>query len=193
MRAQIKLDLAPISGITSQKLNHTEQFLRDRGIAFTRIQIDRGRVYFSGLIPAPVYQIREDGYKRLLKKMAKRYDLPDVDFIIVLDDGFDGSILGNHMAPVFCIAKLKSQSYVIAIPETYDYPQWDALYASVQEADSKVAWQDRWEVAFWRGSTTGGLFHLENWQQFLRSRLVLLSKIVPEARLCIYSSCSSNP
>ncbi len=185
MDERIALDLAATSGITPEQMNRTEQLLRDRGIAFTRIQVVNGAVTFINPSFAPVYQIRQEGYRRLFKTLLESYNLPNVDFIVALDDAFDDNVVReDDFAPVFCIAKLKSQSRVVSIPEAYDYPQWDDLYAKVRIADSKLSWKDKVGIAFWRGSTTGGMFNAENWRDFLRSRIVLTSKHFPQLLDC---------
>lgn len=189
MDERIALDLIATSRIKAEQINRTEQMLRDRGIAFTRIQVASGAVNFITPPLGPIYQSRQEGYKRLFRTMLKSYDLPNVDFIVALDDSFNEQILvGEDWAPVFCIAKLKSQSRVISIPEAYDYPQWDDLYRSVGIADSKFSWKKKIGIAFWRGSTTGGgILSVQNWRDFLRAKIVFTSQLSPQILDCAFT------
>jgi hypothetical protein len=186
MDAHIQTELAPFSKITFKQLNATEELLKNMNAPFMRVKINRKKINHYTPSLAPVYQPRVNGFLRLFKRLQRIYDLPKLDFIIVLDDGFDQELLGKDAAPVFCISKLKNQDRILCIPEIHFYPTVDDFYAQVADTGSQFPWEQKSEIAFWRGSTTGGYYTPDDWMNMSRAKLVIFSKSAPEQLNCAF-------
>jgi hypothetical protein len=62
----------------------------------------------------------------------------------------------------------------------------------MEEGGKKYPWDKKKTQAFWRGATTGGYLTLANWDQFARTKLVLLSLKHPQevdARINKFVQC----
>jgi hypothetical protein len=49
--------------------------------------------------------------------------------------------------------------------------------SEISNSSSSIPWEERLPVLFWRGSQTGGWYTINNWKEFARSKLVLMSKV----------------
>jgi hypothetical protein len=182
----IQEEFAPFPKITLRQLDKTEELLKNANCPLMRVKITRGISTYHAPPTAlkPYQMLRIDGYVRLFEKLAHR--LPDLDLIIVLSDTFRLKFLGKGTAPVFCMSKLNTQKRVLCIPEIHSYPTVDAFYTQVDAAASQFPWEHKSEIAFWRGSTTGGLYSPKNWMHKLRTKLVTFSKSLPEQLDCAF-------
>lgn len=59
--------------------------------------------------------------------------------------------------------------------------------SEISNSSSSIPWEERLPILFWRGSQTGGWYTVNNWKEFARSKLVLMSK-VSYIHVCIYAA-----
>ena len=50
----------------------------------------------------------------------------------------------------------------------------------ISNSSADIPWEERIPILLWRGSQTGGWYTVNNWKDFARSKLVLLSKEAPD-------------
>ncbi len=103
-------------------------------------------------------------------RLGQKYVLPDVDFLLSVHDGFSGE-LG---VPVFSFAK-RATSQSILIPDFEALFHANDLIRSCGDASRAHPWHTKQNIIFWRGSTTGGEYRLDNYFDFPRAKLVFLS------------------
>ncbi len=108
----------------------------------------------------------------LLKFLVKYGNLPDLDFILSLEDGLSH----EPPAPVMAFGKNKHSPSLVAFPDFEAIRGYDTLIHKVTLAKQHFPFEHKLPKIFWRGATTGGNYTLSNWKDFPRSRLVLLSK-----------------
>lgn len=122
-----------------------------------------------------------------LQALAEQVELPAVEFLVVLEDGFVSS--ADDWVPTFVQEKkIFSTGGVFAPPRSvrslFDLdPSMSYLYDSnVKRATqaNEVPFKLKQNKAFFRGSTTGGIYTLTNWRQFQRSKIVQLSLKRPD-------------
>jgi len=111
-----------------------------------------------------------------IKKLNQLTVLPDVDFIVSLEDGFTEE-LG---IPLFVYAKAKTVSSLILMPDFKALTGYPTLRKQIEKGNQKWPWQDKITKAFWRGSTTGGWLTLFNWDQIARVKLAILAQSHPK-------------
>ncbi|MFI0434342.1 MAG: glycosyl transferase family 90 [Parachlamydiaceae bacterium] len=183
MDQRIQEDLAPFSTIQSEDLDKIEKILRNGTTPFLRIKIVNGKFHYT----TKEMDLNKIRFVSYFKKVQIKYRFPDLDGIIILCDQFDEMRIQEINAPVFCISKLKSDKKNILIPELYYYSE------SEDRHGVKIPWNEKMNVAFWRGKNTGQYlgsrrYTLDNWICFPRTQLVLLSKQLPEQLNCLFSS-----
>jgi len=96
-----------------------------------------------------------------------------------------GSDSGTHAAPP--LFSFQTRRGYLDVPIEYSVDAYnDALHEFVTNVTRQVAgdpasfaWDKRVPKLFWRGSQTGGMYGLDNWESFPRSKLVLLSQQRP--------------
>lgn len=181
MDNQIQTDLKDIKTVTLNQLNDTEKLLRENEYGFLRVKIHNGNIDYI----VPPYDIdyqRINHFKGFLGKLQTSYKLPDMDFIIALGDACTIPLTGK--APVFCIAKFRTQNQIILIPEVWTCR--DGFYEKIEQAGAEFPWSNKIPIAFWRGSTTGGFYDAETWGKIPRTQLVLFSKSYPNHLDCAF-------
>ena len=124
------------------------------------------------------------------------FGLPELDLFI-----HTGECLGIDVAakphakltvPVLAQAQLEGSSGILMPWWAFLQIDWTRrLRERLQQASSKLAWQERRDVLFWRGSDTGclmggldnstecALWSASTWPLFPRSKLVLTSSLFP--------------
>lgn len=106
--------------------------------------------------------------------------LPDIDFLIYLGDGFDGWSEGC-CAPVLTFSKRVDLDVSgLLIPDPLTLASSCKLRAQAQDGCAAFPWASRKPVAYWRGSTTGGPYTLDNYSQGVRFQLVEWSRCRPD-------------
>lgn len=171
MMQQINADLDAFSSeeYSKQALDAVmADFDPDAGIV--RFQVKAGVVEVDMRCVRPVLILRATILKHVFEWLVKEINLPNLDCICcVHDKGFS-----EFSTPVFAFAR-KGMSRDVLIPDFEMLDGYGQLSRSVLEASSNSPWKQKQEIAFWRGSTTGGIYTPTNWTQFPRSQLVLLS------------------
>jgi hypothetical protein len=181
MLERIKTDLAPFSkqGIS---LSNIDDLFRGKTISqysLIRFSIQNGRLSFS----LNEKQLDSRHFRHLLasiKKLNELVELPDVDFVLSLEDGFDCNPRGFPIAPCFVFAKSEKTNNFILMPDFKALSGYGKLRKQILDANEKFSWETKIAKAFWRGATTSGFFQKDNWDMFCRGKLVLLSLNSPK-------------
>ncbi|KAJ1478135.1 glycosyl transferase family 90-domain-containing protein [Baffinella frigidus] len=137
-----------------------------------------------------------------LQAMAAMVELPNVQFPMHLHDG--ASFSASTCKPVFVQEKSRTSTGGIYLPPrsaggfVQRTPERGGELRS-EEALMRVAWMDnntpfnsKANKAFFRGSTTGGVYTKESWRSMHRSRVVQVSLDRPDlldARFSGFSQC----
>lgn len=111
----------------------------------------------------------------LLHRALAAHRMPDVEFVLNVFDR-KGVIDDNRPVPILSWSKdTYWQDHDIL------YPYWQFLYLNATVAGLRAdefPWDSRQPRAYFRGSTTGGMFRPGNWRHMIRSRLVATCKRV---------------
>ncbi|MBX7066105.1 MAG: hypothetical protein K1X28_02630 [Parachlamydiales bacterium] len=178
MLKQIRADLSAYSsGITKQMIEEgfagkrVEDFslvrftIKDRHITFAHDEKNLYSRHFRELLAC-------------IKKLNEHVDLPDVDFVVSLEDGFEGN---PGIGPCFVFAKKADVASLILIPDIKALAGYGKLRQMIPDANETHPWEKKEAKCFWRGSTTGGYSTLATWDRLARAKLVLLSLANPDA------------
>jgi len=118
---------------------------------------------------------------RMLDRMTKTRKLPDVEFILTVHDGFTPSNPASRDMPIFCYAKTEREPGVLfPDPLSEGFSRHSRKSIARANKRQKYAWRNKKDIAFWRGGTTGGKFEMDNWYNYPRSKLSLVSKYYPD-------------
>lgn len=144
----------------------------------TRVAIVENSIYFRNLSD-PLK--RENGthcaeraiallsvYQRALSE----YDLPNVEFVLNCGDMPVVSRENNGPLPVFSYDVNHLDFHDIATPFWSVLADYGSRVAHGENKESVLPWNEKKNVAFFRGSTTGGFYTTWNWQQMPRTRVV---------------------
>lgn len=174
--AQIQNDLAPFTaGISKQMLDalwnkYDKEFYR-----LVRFTVKKRKISYQTYkdCPPDIFE----SYFRALHILNWFVGLPDVDFIISLHD-----VIPLEESLLFGYGKNDSpgQGKGILIPDFIALKGHANLDLSVEKGVRKFPWGNRLQKAFWRGSTTGGVYSDDNWDQFPRTQLALHSLESPD-------------
>lgn len=159
------------TGISIEEL---EDFLSDRRPeeGFVRYKINKGVVYMDSKTVHPGLYDRADAIYKAFQKIASFYPVPDVDLIVSMHDACYDM---EHHVPILSFAKDLHSQKVILIPD------FEALIGHkfgkkfLREGEKKYPWEEKKEKCFWRGSSSGGIFRVDNWKKFARAKIVLMS------------------
>lgn len=112
-----------------------------------------------------------------LVELNKHIQLPDVDFIIVIDDG--PAPLG-YSVPVFGFCKNKYDKNFILIPDyqILDFVAKEQGLQQIQAAINLYPWNKKICKAIWRGANTGILCE-EKFRENSRIKAAMISKVFP--------------
>lgn len=174
MVQQIRADLAAYKdGIDPSMLDR--QFYGSRDLNLVRFKIVNGQVFFC----IDERQIDSRPFRHIyaaIKKLNDLTHLPDVDFIVSLQDSIDGEV----GCPIFVYAKPKSVKSLVLIPDFKALTGYPGLRNQMALGSQKYPWDKKVAQMFWRGATTGGWLTLQTWDQVARCKLVLLSLAHPK-------------
>ncbi|MBS0625061.1 MAG: hypothetical protein JSS32_03335 [Verrucomicrobia bacterium] len=186
---QIEEDLAPYaSGISKDLLDRAFRGEKISTYNLVRFSIHDRHLSFSH----DEKHLSSRHFRELLaciKKLNELIELPDVDFIVSLQDGFDDN---PDLGPCFVFAKKRGLDSLILVPDIKAMTGYGKLRNQIADANRQFSWENKREMAFWRGSTTGGYFTHAGWDSFARAKLVLLSKSHPgviDARFHSVTQC----
>jgi hypothetical protein len=183
----------------------SDQEKRDLGIL--RIQIINNKLY----VEHHVASIYPGSSKLACNNIIKRLDrilntrkIKNVDFIFMTIDNIPNiskktaEILENF--PAFMSSKnleseLEKNKLLLLDPYIIDNDKWRNLIAQIKAASEIYSWNQKTEQIFWRGSTTGGIYNLENYHNLYRLTLVMLSRSFPDlidAKFTNYTNFSND-
>lgn len=178
MLKQIRSDLLHYSsGISKSMIEEAFSGKKIEEFSLVRFTIKEGHISFAH----DEKQLNTRHFKELLGCMKKLNDtvpLPDVDFIVSLEDGFGGN---PGLGPCFVFAKKADVDTLILIPDIKALVGYAKLRKMIPQANEKFPWEKKLAKSFWRGSTTGGYSTLTAWEHLTRAQLVLLSIAHPDA------------
>jgi hypothetical protein len=177
MMDQIHSDLSAYekTGISKALL---DQFFQGKAIEtlnLIRFTIKDRHISFS----LPEKNLEHKQFRHLLAAMNKLNELvvlPDVDFILSLEDGFDA----NLGVPLFVYAKSKDASSLVLMPDFKALTGYPRLRRAIEQGNQKQPWETKVAKAFWRGITTGSWLTALNWDQVARVKLAILASSNPD-------------
>jgi hypothetical protein len=113
-----------------------------------------------------------------LKKLSNTVVLPDLDFIVTIQDAlFEKDLPG----PVFAFAKnAETENKVILMPDHEALLGYVKELKKVSKGKKKYPWSQKVSKAFWRGATNYPSFNSSEFLKFPRSILTSLSLKFPE-------------
>lgn len=174
---QIRKDLAPYAnGITKQMVDEAFCGEKIKTCSLVRFTIKNGHIAFAH----DEKNLYTRHFKELLgcvKKLNENVQLPDVDFVVSLEDGFGGN---PGLGPCFVFAKREDVDGLVLIPDINALVGYERLRNMISKANEKYSWEKKLAKSFWRGSSTGGYSTLAAWDQLARAKLVLMSLAHPE-------------
>ncbi|MBU6383829.1 MAG: hypothetical protein KGQ49_00295 [Verrucomicrobia bacterium] len=178
MLEQIRSDLSAYpSGITKAMIDEGFSGKRIEDFNLVRFTIKEGHI----TVAHDEKNLSSRHFRELLgciSKLNQHVRLPDVDFVVSLEDGFEGN---PGIGPAFVFAKRADVASLILIPDIKALVGYSKLREMIPEANDKHPWETKIAKSFWRGSTTGGYSTLADWDRLARAQLVLLSLAHPEA------------
>lgn len=156
-------------------------------------RIKKSRFYFKHCFNQSLHR-RLLILKKALKTLERSFVLPDVEFAIHYDDS-TYNIPTNLSMPILTFAKRSDCYGPIRIPDFEMLSGYNALTAQVYEFSNKYPWEKKINMAFWRGSTTGGYFDLNSYQSMPRFQLCIESLKYPskiDAKFTGFVQCSQE-
>ena len=142
---------------------------------FFLIEIRDGRVYIRNSEDRPVSnKLLGNFYLKSLyssfKTVNQTFYIKNSYYLVSIDDSFST----DKKIPVLTFAKAKD-SFSICIPDCEALWGYNLIDTKLTKGMKQYPFENKIEKAFWRGSTTGGIFTPENWKIFPRSKLALFS------------------
>jgi hypothetical protein len=177
MVRQIQKDLAPYAaGISREVIDGAFNGKVIESNSLVRFTIKDSHIAFA-LDEKHLYARHFKELLACIRKLNEQVKLPDVDFIVSLEDGFGGN---PGIGPCFVFAKNERAEGLVLIPDINAIAGYSKLRAAISEANRKFAWDQKVAKTFWRGASTGGYLTKATWERLARAQLVLLSLAHPE-------------
>jgi hypothetical protein len=178
MLHRIKRDLAPFvqTGIRKQMLDETMRLsLAKNNLICVRYRIKNR--HLSIPYPHRASCKRFKWINAALSALCKNAPLPDMEFIICLEDSIDQVDLPG---PVLGFAKHVSSSHVVLMPDMDSLsPHIPKLFHDVKRGIQRYPWEIKQDRIFWRGATTGQLITEKTFLELPRARAVAASLSSP--------------
>lgn len=158
MLEQIEEDFHEVKKISLNQLDQTEKAVppqRD----LVRYRIAGNQLYYSKSWKPREFEAI-DRFQKALLTLCQLAPLPDIDFIVNHEDGtatpFYLTQKREDQAPILGWAKLKSIPFLILIPDyrsvsTLWYNDIRKLVEGKNYSGSRLQWEEKKEIAFWRG------------------------------------------
>jgi len=176
MREQISADLSAYkTGISKTMLDQLFRGSAVQGMNLVRFTVSQNKLSFS----IDETKLNSRHFRHVLeavKKLHQLAPLPDVDFILSLQDSIDQDI----GAPLFVFAKHDRAKTLVLIPDFKALTGYPSLREEISRGGQKFPWEHKVARAFWRGATTGGWLTAKTWEQIPRCKLALLSLVHPQ-------------
>lgn len=168
-------------GFSSEDIDHClEKISNMKDVqlnGFVRIHFRGGSIDSKPLSPLnEKEQIQLEGFLSVLDTLYQVFPLPELDFVVSLSHYADRPLLKKEISiPILAASKEKHHSKIVLIPPLWN-PQREELLLSL----SNSSWEEKTELAVWRGSPSDGPYGHYDWDFRNRSRLALLSKQNPD-------------
>ncbi len=177
MMHQIHSDLRAYekTGISKQSLDQFFFGKQMESLNLIRFTITDRHVSFS----LSNKNLEQRQFRHLLAAMEKLNELvalPDVDFILSLEDGFAEGV----GIPLFVYAKSAAASSLVLMPDFKALTGYPSLRHEIEEGSRKWPWESKTAKAFWRGATTGGWLTALTWDQIARVKLAIIGSACPD-------------
>lgn len=178
MLQRIRKDLAPFAhtGIRKEMLDETMRMTMARdNLICVRYRIENNRLSIP--YPHRASCKRFQWVTAALSALCKNAPIPDMEFIICLEDAIDQIDLP---APVLAFAKHSDSHKVVLMPDMDALsPHIPKLLADVRRGIKRYPWGEKQDKAFWRGATTGPVYTEKTFLDLPRSRAVAASLSSP--------------
>jgi len=178
MVQRIKRDLSAFAqaGICKEMLDQTMQLtLAKDNLICVRYRIENNALSIP--YPHRASCKRFEWITGALCALCKHAPLPDMEFIICLEDAIDHIDLPG---PVLAFAKQVDSHKVILMPDMDALsPRIPKLLYDVKRGIKRYPWGKKQTQAFWRGATTGYVFTEKNFLDLPRARAVTASLSLP--------------
>lgn len=214
MYQQISEDLAPFkaSGIKKTELNQLLKSEKENGnncylakfkIKDQKLKIEYIPTNHEGVIA------RLKILKKTFNEILKTTKIPDVEFLVSMLDSLDGI---RSSFPIFSFAKSPLLSTgIVLMPDFEALTGYHAILEEVNKGNTLYPWSKKIERLGWKGSMTGypfstpiypldprkprmgGVFTLDNFLDFPRTKLVTLSLTYPWLIEARYTQLCQSP
>lgn len=155
-------------------------------IGLSRFQIVDGKLYGEFLSGGD--RLRFNLVTEALLRLLEQHKISNIDFVLFLSDETSPvteggkSIVAN--SPAFVMSKNRASSVeknLLLLPDEYlmRKKMWPNLIKNIKLAELLYRFEDKEEKIFWRGSSTGGTYNLNNYATLPRLSLVMMSKSFP--------------
>lgn len=174
MIKQINQDLSTITTADLAPQTFPDE---EKSDCMMRVRIKGGRVFVT---PEKVDEFGRNQRKEVIRsfmiRVANEFDVPDCEFLVFLHDGVTTPV----PCPMFCFSRKREIAKAILIPDPETIMYQKGLIEEVNRGIMKYPWNEKKEIAFWRGVTTGAIITAENYSTVPRFQLVRLSLDNPE-------------
>ncbi len=184
-KEQISRDFADFNAISQEAIDETFCKIQQTSVLAYRYRIVNGKLFRIGESDSLG---RTHLFEKMLRRIQRSKRLPNVDFIICMNDGIPESYMSKNFwitekqAPFLSWAKRKGLApYVVLIPDflTTKESSWHKEVETVNEKYREIPWEQRREIAFWRGASNDKGYTLENFRQKPRFLISFLTKLHP--------------
>ncbi len=133
------------------------------------IDLADGELSCEPLFPLTPKQIIDcNGFMSALSQLDSISALPRLHFILSLSPSFDRLVfLRETSVPILAVSKERNNRKVVLIPRLWN-PERENLFPH-----SACIWNEKREIALWRGSPTDGPYGFFDWDLRPRARLAL--------------------
>lgn len=193
MMDQIGEDFSSFKFHSSSELDSLMNTPKAKEWLLAKIAVSGGQLFIHSPfsqqdIPSPLYAARLKSLTNSLHLLHQCCPLQDLEVIVSLHDAYPCGPQEDLSIPILCFAKNKHiHSNAILIPDFEALEDHSSLFKILVRGNKKYPWEEKKEIAFWRGSTTGALnreivgeFSLENYCLFPRVKLTQLSIDFPQ-------------
>ena len=191
MMDRISKDLADASGIKITKAMIKETLQQDQRF-FLLLKIHNGKIDFEYNDKLTLERQHQSALPILeaLNELNAYMPLPDTELVYCIDDAvFDWKSLENFKEredsvkcsiPVFCACKAGKDINVVLTPDCHTLNSIkNNVLKEIAAGNGTYPWNLKKNMAFWRGTTSGGVYRINNFEQFPRIKLAKISNDFP--------------
>jgi hypothetical protein len=170
MEEQIERDFQDFKGVKigALALEKTHAQIRQRikeKNSFRRYRILDNKLYVFVPEDTP-FSYTDTSFEKAFKTLLTFAKIPDVDFILCSMDGLPEPYLppgfyllddARDQAPILAQAKLQTPlaKYVVLIPDQFSlHQEWSCIAKEILELNQQIPWEQKKEMAIWRGGLT---------------------------------------